>query len=108
MYMYICTVVFFSFTYNFTFFPHPHTYNILVTVGQVDGGGGASQGGRPVLDGVPLDGGVVDGPRSLPRHQQAAEVVRRRLHVLGLGAADWEGTQGGGETEGGVRGGGPR
>lgn len=64
------------------------SHHVLVAVGQVNDGGGVFHTGRPVPDGVLLDRGVVDGPRPLPRHQQAAEVERRRLDVLGLRAAD--------------------
>lgn len=62
-------------------------YHVLVSVGQVLGGGGVLSGGHTVLDGVLLDVGVVDGARPFPRHQQAAQVVGRRLHVLRLRAA---------------------
>lgn len=64
----------------------PH--HVLVAVGQVNDGGGVFHAGQPVPDRVLLNGGVIDRPRPLPRHQQAAEVERRRLDVLGLRAAD--------------------
>lgn len=64
----------------------PH--HVLVSVGQVRGGGGTLRTGRSVADGVLLDAAVVHRPGPLPRHQQAAEVVRRRLDALRLRAAD--------------------
>lgn len=66
----------------------PH--HILVSVGQVYGGGGVFYVRQLVADRVLLDAGVVHGPGPLPRHQQAAEVVRSRLDVLWLRTADWQ------------------
>lgn len=68
--------------------PPPH--HILVSVSQVYRGGGVFYVRQLVADRVLLDAGVVHGPGPLPRHQQAAEVVRSRLDVLWLRTADWQ------------------
>lgn len=66
------------------------SHHILVSVCQVYNGGSAFYVGQSVGDGVFLDAGVVHRPRTLPRHQQAGEVVRRRLDVLRLWTAHWQ------------------
>ena len=65
----------------------PPSHHVLVSVRQVHGGGRVLCVRQAVGDGVFLDAGVVHGPRALPRHQQAAQVVGHRLDVLRLRAA---------------------
>lgn len=68
------------------------SHHVLVSVSQVHGGGGVFYTGQSVADGIFLDAGVVHRPGPLPRHQQAAEVMRRRLDVLRLRTAHWQET----------------
>lgn len=75
------------------------SYHVLVPVGPVLLLAGLSALQPLVGDGVPVDGGVVDHARTLPRHHDGRVVLGVGLNVLRLRAAGWRWQKEGGGGE---------